>query len=262
MKHVFVKIKPSDTTVDHRYQRDFDQRRVDAMTRAYNPNLIGVPVVSKREDGSCVRIDGQHRLATCIAAGHGDVPLLMEVHEGLSLQEEAELFLRLNGGRTAVGAIDKFKAKLVAREPIALEIFAILKRLGCKITRSPSRGGVMAVNAVEAAHRHGNLEPTMRSLVTWLDGDTEAFHGDIIRAVSAFLVACPEADPLHLAARLADQSPERLRTRLKRETQQLPGFREDAARLVLTEIYNRNTKQARRVQWHPGSAVAPKAKAS
>lgn len=245
MKH--IKLTPCETIVDARYQRDLDTRRVEAITSAYNASLVGVPVVSKREDGSYVRVDGQHRLAANIQAGFGDLPIMMEVHEGLSLREEATLFLRLNGGRTSVGAINKYKARLVAEEPDALSIRAILKGVGCKITSGPQRGGVMAVQAVEHAFHKGNLEPTMKALFAWLDGEPDAFDGELIRAVSAFLVVYPEADPLHLARNLESFAPARLSVRLRRERQELYGSKSDAARFVLTEIYNRKTPRLKRV---------------
>lgn len=245
MKH--IRLKPSETTVDHRYQRDLDKRRAEAMSREYNPNLVGVPVVSRRGDGSIVRLDGQHRLAAACMAGHGDAPILMEMHDGLSLREEAELFLRLNGGRTAVGAIDKYRARLEAQEPTAMEIQAILKRVQCRIVKAPVKGGVMAVQAVETVFHRGNLEPTMRALYAWLDGDALAFDGSLIRAVSAFLVAFPTAEPMHLAARLDAHSPERIKSRLKREYQSVSRSWSEASRLVLADIYNHRTARSRRV---------------
>lgn len=251
----FTKLKPSATSVDHSYQREFDKRRAEIMARSYDPRLIGVPVVSLRGDGMIVRIDGQHRLAANCMAGHGDVPILMELHEGLSECEEAELFLRLNGGRKYVGAIDKYKARLVAHEPTALEIQAILKRVGCKIVRSPVRGGVLAVQQVERAFHRGNLEPTMRALYAWLEGSPEAFDGTLINAVSVFLVAYKDAEPMHLASRLDAHAPQRIIARLKREWQ-VSHSKEDVARLVLADIYNTKTAKTRRVGQAPVAVAA------
>lgn len=50
----YVKLKPSETTVDHRYQRDLDAKRAQHMADDFRPELLGVPVVSKRADGSYV----------------------------------------------------------------------------------------------------------------------------------------------------------------------------------------------------------------
>lgn len=240
----YLKIKPANTTVDHRYQRDLDSRRVEEIARAFNPLHFGVPVVSERNDEERVRIDGQHRCAGAIVAGFGEEEFLMEVHYGLSLQQEAEMYLRLNGGRTAVGAIDKYKARLVAEEPVALEIQAILEGLGCRITNGKSAYGIMAVQAVEVSYYRGpdNLRNTIKTLSTWLDGSPEAFEGELIRGTSAFFVAwAKEANPAHLASRLTEWAPAKLMARVKRESQVAAMGRSDAARLVLTEIYNHRT---------------------
>jgi hypothetical protein len=244
MKH--IKIKPCDTTVDHRYQRELDARRVEAMTKRFSPSLMGVPVVARREDGSLVRIDGQHRCAAAISAGHGDVPVMMEVYEGLTLQQEAELFLQLNGGRTAVGAVDKYKARLEAREPVALEIQGLLKKHGLRVGKVPARNCVLAIQAVERAFHRGTLDSTLFVLCGWCEGDAAAFDGLFVRAVSLFLSYYPDVDPRHLVSRLEQVAPSRLETRLRREAQS--GSSEDAARLVLTDIYNHRTPVARRVR--------------
>ena len=81
----------------------------------------------------------------------------------------------------------------------------------------------------------------------------EALEGEFIRAVSAFLVACPEADPLHLAARLEEVAPTKLLNRLRRESQQVSNSKAEAARLVLTEIYNRKTRKTHQVSWSHGA---------
>ncbi len=248
MKH--LKLKPSDTTVDHRYQRELDPKRVDVMAGAFDMNLMGVPVISQRSDDTFVRIDGQHRLAAACAAGKGDTPILMEVHAGLSIQEEAKLFLRLNGSRKAVGAIDKYRARLEAREPIALEIQTILKSLHCKITKSPQRGGVQAIQSVEWVYHRGNLAQTMRVLVTWLDASPDAFDGSFIKGVSAFLTSYPDANPLHLAQKLDKYAPAQLASQLRRRAQELApttNKHADAACQVLQEIYNRGTAKTKRV---------------
>jgi len=251
MKH--IKIKPSETTVDHAYQRELDTRRVEAMAKNFDPRMMGVPVISRRPDGSMVRIDGQHRCAAAIAAGMGDTPFLVEVYDGLTPREEAELFLRLNGGRSAVGAIDKYKARIQAHEPTALEIKQILGRHGLRIAKAPARGVIMAVQAVESAYHHGTLDKVMRVLLAWLEGESEAFEGDIIRGVSAFFVAFPDADPMHLASRLDKYGAPKLLSRLRREAQQTS--RADAARFVFSDIYNTRTHRTKRVVMQNVAAV-------
>lgn len=242
----YQQIRPNDTTVDDAYQRELDERRAQVIAETFDPAIFGVPVLSRRNDGTLVRIDGQHRIHGAVTAGHGDETFLMEVHEGLSLKEEAALFLRLNGSRKGVGAIDRFKARLVAREPVAVEIQSVLKSVGCKIVRSQQRYGIQAIEAAEAAYHRGNLAETVRVLATWLDGDPQAFDKTFIRAVSAFLAAFPEAQPLHLASKLTKHHASKIRTRLDREKEAI-GSAVEAARYVLLDVYNAGTPKAKRL---------------
>lgn len=239
----YQKIKPLDTTVDFSYQREFDESRAHNMAKKYDADLIGVPVLSLRSDGSHVRIDGQHRLASAIIAERGNIPVMCEIHEGLSRKEEASLFLRLNGGRSAVRVFDKFKARMVAHEPTALEITATLHKIGLKIVKCPTRHGVMAIQAVEAAFRNGNLETSLSTLKQWADGDSEAFEGDLIKAVSFFLKEYDEVTSSELASRLQHYAPMKIRLRMNRSRDQFDYTLQDAAVSVLRDIYNeRRTK--------------------
>lgn len=241
----FIKLKPSETTVDHRYQRELDVKRVEHMAKDFRLDLVGVPVVSKRDDGSYVRLDGQHRLAAAVVAGHGDEPILMEVVEGLSIQQEAELFLRLNGGRKAVGAIDKYKARIQAAEPVALEIHGILKKNGCRISGGRGRGIVAAVSAVEYAYYKGNLDCVIQVLSAWMNRDTAGFEMSFIRGVSLFLSLYPEADLDLLAKKLGQATPRQLLTKMKNESRQSTPT--EGTVYVLIEIYNHKTPRNLRV---------------
>ncbi len=59
-------------TVDPRVQRTEgpDQRRVDKMASAFNPDALGVLILSERADGTLVCLDGMHRLLAARQAGH------------------------------------------------------------------------------------------------------------------------------------------------------------------------------------------------
>jgi hypothetical protein len=253
----FVKLRPSETTTDHEYQRGLDEKRVKAMAEDYQPALIGVPVVSKRSDGSIIRIDGQHRIAAAIAAGHGETPILVELHDGLAVRDEAELFLRLNGGRKAVKALDRFKARVVAREPIALEILGVLKQANCRVVQAPTKFGVMAIDAVESAYHRGNLPTTMNVLVNWLSGEPDAFNKGLIRGVSTFLDTYKEADALHLASKLRRIPPAKVIDRLDRERKTF-GSTTEAARYVFFDIYNHGTAQAKRLDRYDAEETSPR----
>lgn len=244
-KPKYIKLKPSETTVDQRYQRELDPRRAKVMSDKFDPALLGVPVISKREDGDHVRIDGQHRLAAAEMAGRGDESILCEVHEGLTITEEAALFLALNGGRSAVRVYDKFKARQVAKEPVALEIVATLKSIGLRISKSQQKGCVCAIQAVESAFHRGNLLPTLKVLKTWSGTDPAAFETQIIKGVSWFLHAYPDVDLDEVAKKLSAYAPTKVTAFMKRKQGEFECSARDGACHALREIYNERRKHHR-----------------
>lgn len=239
----FRKIKPEDIEFDPKYQRELDVRRAQNIADNLDELRIGVPVVSVRSNGTMVVVDGQHRIYALCAAGAGDKPILCEVHDGLTTRKEAMLFLALNGGRTAVRAFDKFRARLVAKEPVAVEIKQIVTEAGLRIERSSQAGTVCAVNAMESVHkRNGNLRETLEVLSAWSNGDPDVFDGRLIKDMSAFLNAYSDAEPNALVERLGGWTPERLLGAIKRMQGSGDMSRVVAARTVIRSIYNHKNR--------------------
>ena len=239
-KFKYVKLRPSTLTIDPRFQRDLDEGRAKAISKNIDLARIGVLEVAARddEDETNVVIDGQHRVAGMKLAEF-DEPILCKVHYGLSLADEAALFLKLNGGRSAVRVFDKFKARLVAGDAEAHEIKRIVSSLGLRITRSAGPKSVAAIQALEHVHRRtGRLRDVLWVLASWAEGDHNAFDRLLIKDVSFFLGAFPDAIDLdRLVKKLEPHSPSRVLNRIKRAKDD--GITcEDAAVSEFMRIYN------------------------
>ncbi len=141
--------------VDQRVQRTEgpDQRRVDKMASMFNPDALGVLILSEREDGTLVCLDGMHRCLSARKAGH---TALMEskVFTGLTLPEEASLFLLYNDKKDP-SAVSKFNARVVAGDPVAQEIDRIVRSHGWKVSVSTHPGCINAINKTENVYRTG-----------------------------------------------------------------------------------------------------------
>lgn len=233
------KLKPSQIEIDPRFNRDLDEARAKAMARNIEVDLIGVPVVSERDNGTFIALDGQHRMTACRMAGVDDL-VYCEVHAGLSLSDEAALFLRLNGGRRPVRVFDKFKAQLVARDPVAMDISSILKSHGFRIVKgSPSRCGIVAIQALVGIYHRGNLNPVLAVVTYWADGEPATLEGDLLKAISLFLGKYPEVDLKDFGRRLAPISADRIIAKLKRTRGAFSDVSPTiAACSVFREIYN------------------------
>jgi hypothetical protein len=141
--------------VDQRVQRTEgpDQRRVDKMASMFNPDALGVLILSEREDGTLVCLDGMHRCLSARKAGH---TALMEakVFTGLTLAEEASLFLLYNDKKDP-SAVSKFNTRVVAEDPVAQDIDRIIRSHGWRVATSTHPGCINAINKAEDVYRTG-----------------------------------------------------------------------------------------------------------
>jgi hypothetical protein len=137
---------PADLlAIDPRVQREANPVRVRHMADTWDDAMVGVLAVSHRtrnplrlpadatEGPEYVVLDGQTRLEAFRLVCDDDqvtsAPLLSQVYEGLSLREEAEMFLKLND-RRAVTSLDRFRIAITAGEEWAMDIHDMAARKG------------------------------------------------------------------------------------------------------------------------------------
>lgn len=95
-------IPASRLAIDRRVQRELIPARVRKLVKSFDLDAIGVVTVSERAKGErfvYVVIDGQHRVIALREHGLNDWPLKCHVYTGLSLQDEAWIFRKLNDHR-------------------------------------------------------------------------------------------------------------------------------------------------------------------
>lgn len=146
-------IKPADMIVDERVQRTLSEGKVGKLLSALNLSAIGIPVLSERPDGTHVIIDGQHRIIAMIRAGYGDTPIPCQVHHGLSISEEAALFLQHND-RNVVNILERFRIGVTAGIPEYVKIDNIATHRGFVI-RTGHRNSLLCVAALLRLYRNG-----------------------------------------------------------------------------------------------------------
>lgn len=182
-------------TVDPRVQREegIDQRRVNKMADTFNPDALGLLIVSERPGGSLVCLDGMHRRAAALQAGWKQ-QVDAKVFTGLSLADEASLFLLYNFKKDP-SAVSRFKARVLAGDEVAVDIDRIARRQGWTIRIAAEPGNLAAVDALERVYRTGagtladGAHPavTERSLATITEAwghDPIAVQNPILQAVA------------------------------------------------------------------------------
>jgi len=88
-------------------QRELKQHRVDHLVANFDLEQIGTPVVSER-DGAYYILDGQHRIEALRGIGWGDQQIQCWTYTGLTEEDEAERFLKLND-TLVVDSFSKFR---------------------------------------------------------------------------------------------------------------------------------------------------------
>lgn len=145
--------------INERAQREFRESWAEELLAHFDIDKLQYPTVNHR-DGRFYVIDGQHSIwAYKMWLGSwDDQKIECVVHEGLSEEQEAELFLSLNNKRT-VNLYDRFRVAVAAGRIDECNIDSIVRAQGCKITSNTSQpGAISAVGALQRIYREQGAE--------------------------------------------------------------------------------------------------------
>lgn len=151
----------NQTKVSPQAQRDLRKAFVEHLAQTFDPDEVGLPVVSFR-DGTFWIIDGQHRIEAMKLMGWDDQQILCECFEGLTEAEEAERFLRRQD-RIAVQGLDKFKVALTAGREAECDIDRIARALGLRVGAGSS-SSISAVGTLLKVYGRGGPNCLSRTL--------------------------------------------------------------------------------------------------
>jgi hypothetical protein len=152
----FGAVLVSELNIDHSAQRKLSMPWVKAHIESFDVDQLGYIVCNRRADGKWYVVDGQHRTELMRAVGWGDQRIHAELFEGLSQQEEAELFNARND-RRAVRKFDHFRISVTAGDARATDITNIVAAVGLVITDQQTDGGVTAVDKLEKIYEGGGI---------------------------------------------------------------------------------------------------------
>lgn len=191
VKHVYKEIPTKLLKIDHSYQRDLMPIKVEKIVKNYNPLSIGVLSVNVRPSGEIFVLDGQHRLEAMRRVGVDTAPC--KVYTGLSEKEEAEAFIGFNVNRANPKAVNQFKARVKAEEPIALEILKIVKGHGHTINyQGHTEKGIVAVNSLDRIYLQGGkeaLDQVFEIINKVYLGEKDALQGIVLQGIHRFIRA-------------------------------------------------------------------------
>jgi len=212
-------IPVTDVFADHRYQRPLDPQRVRTMAESFDPRLLGVIEVSDRGPEHRPRyavVEGQHRWAT-VAALDPAASIAARVHSGLSIAEEAELFLGIDVHRRRLSTWNRWKARRAQHDPAVTAIEATVARVGLRVDDAAKDGHVRCTAMLEKIARsrggHALLRDSLRLLHETWGPQQGAFDAAMVGGMAVMLDAFGADEHFDcdtLVDALIDLAPERV----------------------------------------------------
>ena len=192
------RLKAGDLTVDPRVQRDhLTESKLTKIRENYRRDALGVLQISQRSDGQLIILDGWHRwtVVTDPQFEGPDFVLQCQVHTGLTLEQEAGLFVEFNR-QEAANKLDLHKVRVTQKDPVALDIDKAVKDNGWAVGQGEKK--IRAISALENVYYRGEgylvgngqtlLSNTLHVLTrAWGHDDLAAVDRNLIKALGQFL---------------------------------------------------------------------------
>lgn len=149
---IALKLLYTDSTTAQRVE-GVTESKIRDMVKAFDPDLLGLVIVSAHDDGRYSVLDGAHRTEAARRAGY-DEPILCKVFYDLTVADENFLFDYYNRS-TSVTALSKFTARSIWGDPVAVNITKAVESNGWQIKPGSSAGRIACVNSLESVYRSG-----------------------------------------------------------------------------------------------------------
>lgn len=157
----FEELFAADLKVDVDVQRALDPKWADQLEATWDPKKVGIIMVSRRDTGACYIINGHHRTVVSLRKDPSAI-MDCEVFEGLSIEEEADLFLDYNTHQKPINVYDKYRIALKAGRRIELRMAEAVTARGLEL--GPYKGN-RTIAAIAACRRIVVMDTTETELL-------------------------------------------------------------------------------------------------
>lgn len=192
--------------IPEEYQRDFSLAKGRKLSAEWDDAVVGELFVSERADGSLNLIEGQHRRWAAEDRFGPNKKLKCAVYMGLSVQDEADMFVKLNTMRTSPTAFDRARASVAAGYALESEIADVLNSLDLRWGKSAGPntiGAITALRRIMKTNGGEQLRQTLEIVIATWGRKASTYDADIIQAVARLLFAKPDLDTARLVKVLA-----------------------------------------------------------
>lgn len=143
------------------YQRPIREQWVKHIVDNFEEIQAEMPKVSWRDNKYYI-FDGQHTTkARIIMNGGEDLDIECEVYTGLTKEDEAELFVKLNSNKKAVTFNERMKSNYISGDKDAVEIINTIKKMGINVaftSTSTKANTIAALNKVVQIYARAGKE--------------------------------------------------------------------------------------------------------
>lgn len=214
IKRTFKQL-PYSSLSKAKYNRPINKKKVEQIVENFHEDEVRPVIVSRHKDGSMTILDGQHgSKAQSIIFGE-DCYIWCDVREGLSYEEEANLFVRLNLDSTQLGKPDEIRGRIESNEEDAVMFKKHVEAAGYTLF-----GGSNPLTAISTAYKiysekccGGAFLTNLLSTVDqiWPD-NSNATNASILKGVRNLLVYNKDQgiDPNNLIKKLRKKTPAQL----------------------------------------------------
>lgn len=178
-------VKLNDLNMAH-YQRPVNLTWCKKKALEFNKVLLGTILVSRR-NGKLYVLDGQHRVTLCKMIGLRE--LMACVYEGLTYEEEAKIFSKINGEIIKLKTADIFNAAVEAKDEDALAIKETVENVDFRIGKASGTNTITAVRELQNIynkHSNSHLYNTLLLIKRTWGGERESLSAKTIKGVSEF----------------------------------------------------------------------------
>ena len=240
--------QPQNSITQHYQRRQERIARRIVEKEGFKPDLFGPLIVNQRRDGTYAVVDGGTRRQALLwlhVPADVKIPCLVFQWDN---NQEIRNYVALNRERTGLSQVDFFIGKVKYGDEVSGAIERTLKEETGHGVHA-RKGGWQCVNALEAAHRRGNLRPTailIRQL-GWLELPRARTQG-IVTSVSRLLFM--GADEEWALKRWANTTPAILYREAKMHGDIATSQSRGVYRLValqLVKLYNTNLRSRPRL---------------
>lgn len=173
----YRQLHPSQIKCDPLYQRELDNKRVDAIVREFNGDLFNEPKVSYR-DGIYWVFNGQHSIAAWRKYHGGEDKIVVcKVYKGMTWLEECDAFMKQNGISKDPTTNQKLRAAYNSKDPDVVDMVDRATLCGFIVdfvnSKTPTR--IVATNTLFRSYKTLGAEAYYDMLLAI----KEAWYGDI-----------------------------------------------------------------------------------